>query len=434
MLRLIFCLFFAMGALQGQTRLTLTEAWQVAQSNNLTLQQLEKILQQAAAEVQIQRSAFLPVLSFSAGFQHVSEIAEIELPFRVPGAPSTIEAGVHDRYDVAVSVQQPLFTGFRTRNLVNAARQQRFAQEIQKEITLNELRYQIGVVFYQLQLNLRQQEALAAGILRAENQLQVTRNRFLAGQTAAFDTLEAANRKLQLESQQQQLRNFYQVLLSRFRFLLNTPEPVDVAPVSAEDIGITLPDPAQSRQFALAHRPEVRQIAAVQAAQRYRIGVVRSQFYPQIFAEASYHYARPGVNFFRNEWMDYYTVGVGLQWSLWNWGKHRRQVEQARVESQKLSLQEQQLVNRIAQQVTEAVEHLKATREQLVFQQQLVVQERERYRIARSAFEQGLATSLDMRNAETALTQTELLLQQRRIEWLQQKLQLDLAMGQIGKN
>lgn len=433
MLRLWFCAICAFGIVQAQNRVTLQGAWEMAAVNNLTLQQQEKTLQQAAAEEQIQRSAFLPALNFSAGFQHVSEIAEIELPFRVPGAPSTIEAGVRDRYDLALSVQQPLFTGFRTRNLVNAARQQRYAQEIQQEMVLNQLRWQIGMVFYQLQLNLQQQAVLAAGILRADNQLQVTRHRLLAGQTAAFDTLEAANRKLQLESQQQQLKNFYQILLSQFRFLLNTAEPVDVAPVSPENVDLSLPDAEASRQFALRHRPEVRQIAAAQEAQWYRTGVVRSQFYPQIFAEASYHYARPGVNFFRNAWMDYYTVGVGLQWSLWNWGKRRRQVEQAQVESQKLSLQEQQLINQIEQQVTEAVERLKTTREQIAFQRQLVVQERERYRIARSAFEQGLATSVDMRNAETALTQAELLLQQRLIEWQQQKLQLDWAMGKIGE-
>lgn len=417
----------------AQRLLTLDDAWQMVLRNNLTLRQQLKVIEQTAEEVRIQRTGYLPTLGITGGYQHFSETAEIELPFNLPNTPSTIQAGVNNRYDLAATLQQPIFTGFRTRNLVKAAQQQRFAQQIQREVVQNQLRLQVGLAFYQLQYNRNQQSVLAESIRRADNQLQLTRSLFRAAQIAAFDTLEVANRKLQLETQLQQLKNLYQVQLSQFRFLLNTDEPVDVKPIVLESVDLTQTDLTAAQTEAIKMRPELQQIAALQNAQKKRTGAIKSQFFPQIFAEAAYHYSRPGVNFFRDEWMDYYTLSVGLQWEIWNWGKSRRQVVQSRMESQKLSLKEQQLVNDIRRQVTEAAEMLETTREQIRLQRQLAAQEKERYRIAKNAFEQGQATSLDLQNAETALTQAELLLRQRYIEWRQLKLQLVFATGEIGK-
>ncbi len=417
----------------AQRLLTLDEAWQMVLRNNLTLQQQLKVIEQSAEEVRIQQTGFLPRLGITGGYQHFSETAEIELPFSLPNTPSTIQAGVNNRYDFAATVQQPIFTGFRTRNLVKAAQQQQFAQQIQREVVQNQLRLQVGLAFYQLQFNQNQQAVLRESIQRAANQLQLTRSLFRAAQVAAFDTLEVANRKLQLETQLQQLRNLYQVQLSQFRFLLNIDEPVDVKPIKLESVDLTQVDLTAAQSGAIKMRPELQQIAALQNAQEKRSGALKSQYFPQIFAEAAYHYSRPGVNFFRDEWMDYYTLSVGLQWEIWNWGKSRRQVAQSRLESQKLSLKEQQLVNDIRRQVTEAAELLETTREQIRLQRQLATQEKERYRIAKNAFAQGQATGLDLQNAETALTQAELLLRQRYIEGRQLMLQLAFATGEIGE-
>ena len=62
-----------------------------------------------------------------------------------------------------------------------------------------------------------------------------------------------------------------------------------------------------------------------------------------------------------------------------------------------------------------------------------MAQEKERYRIAGRKFEQGMATSLDMSDAEKKLTEAELLLQKDYVEWRQYQLQLDYATGLIGK-
>ncbi|RMI01329.1 MAG: TolC family protein, partial [Calditrichaeota bacterium] len=301
--------------LWGQSPLTLPEAWQIALRNNLTLQQQQDALAQAHREWQIQRSRYLPTFSINAAYSHVSEVARLEIPLPLPGL-EPIEAGVKDQYDLSIGVTQPVFTGFRIRNLVRAAREQRQAAEIQAAVVKHQLLLQVGQLYYEIQQNLLQQAVLEQAIQRAEAHRQRVRNFFLAEQAAAFDTLEAANRKLQLISQLRQLQNLHRVLLTRFRHLLNTDAPLTIERMVVDTVETTLSPLESYLERAIQKRPELQQVAAVRRVQLFRGKALRSAYFPQIYARAAYHYARPGVDFFRKQWMDYYTVGVSLQWEI----------------------------------------------------------------------------------------------------------------------
>jgi len=417
----------------AQNSLTLPEAWDIALENNISLQQQEKAIQQAQKEVSVQKTGYLPSFSALASFNYQSELPTLVLPFSLPGVEPGIEIGVKDQYDLGVAVNQPIFTGFRTMNLIKAAREREQAQKIQKTSTKNQLLLQSGLIYYELQLNLTQQAVLQEAIQRVDYHLQQVRNFYFAAQAAAFDTLEAANRKLLYQSQLQNLRNVYRVQLTKFRHVLNTEQMIDIERQSIENIDLSLAPLDDFMAAASLNRPELRQIMALQQAEGYRAKSLRSAYYPQVYASASYHYGRPGINFFDDKWMNFYTFGVGLQWEFWNWNRDRRRVEQSKLEYQKLDLQSQQLLLDIKQQVTEAYEMLQSTRDQIHFQRQIVSQEQERYRITENKYGEGLATNLDLSTAETSLIEAELQLQQNYIRWYQYRLQLDFAIGEIGE-
>ncbi|MCB0297956.1 MAG: TolC family protein, partial [Calditrichaeota bacterium] len=112
----------------------------------------------------------------------------------------------------------------------------------------------------------------------------------------------------------------------------------------------------------------------------------------------------------------------------------RRQVQQAHMAERKLDLQRQQLTLDIRQQVTEAYELLDNARQQILLQQRLVLQERERYRITENQYHEGLVSNLDLSSAERTLSAAELLLQDYYIQWHRQRLQLSFATGTIGED
>jgi outer membrane protein TolC len=423
----------ASGAISSQT-LTLEDAWRIALSNNLSLQQQEMLLRQAKEELAIQKAEYLPTLSTIATYGYTSEIAKFQVPITFPGIPPIeIEAGTKDRYDVAAQIDQPLFTGFRTPNLVKSASEQFRAQSAQKEVTSNQILLQVGILYYQTQLDYLQQKALEQAIQRADHHLAKVRSLYTAQQATAFDTLEVGNRKLQLQSQLEKLRDLHPILVSKLVHLLNLEYTPVIPEMSVENAELTLGDLGEYQAVAISNRPELRQIGFARLGQSFRVKALKSSYFPQLYASASYHHAKPGVNFFRDEWMDYYTVGLNLRWQLWNWKQDQRQVEKARLDYERLDLQSQQLLLDVRQQVTETFQQLQTVRRQIELQRQLVAQELERYRITKENYEQGYATSLDLSTSENTLTSAELMLKQNYVEWLQYRVQLQFATGRIGK-
>ncbi len=434
---LIPVLFFpphTVPAQQSSAALTLKDAFVLVKKNNLNLKQFKTAMRQAQLETGMQKTGYLPTVATAASYNYISELAKLEVPLSLPGISiPPIEAGVKNQYDFAILVKQPLFTGFRTKNLIRSAEAKEMANIGEKEILLNKLYLQTGRLFYSIQLNRYQRKALQQSVRRADFQLEKARNLLQAQQLTRFDTLQVANRKLILQTQILRLQHVEEILLSKLRFLLNTDTPTEIQLIRLQQVNLTLEDLSTYLRIARENRPELRKLLALKDARSFSAKAVRSIQFPQIFASATYHYARPGVNFFKDEWMNYFTAGVNLQWEIWNWRRTKRQTEQVKLGIRQIELQNQQMMKNIEQEIEEACKYLIATKEQIVLQKKIVAQEKERYCMVSQKFEQGMATSLDISDAEKKLTEAELLLQKDYVEWRRYQLQLDYATGLIGK-
>lgn len=437
MKKTVFLLLFVPVFLFGQTtKITLEEALKIVQQNNRTLQQARLSLAQSEKEIKIQRSNYLPSVQFGHKTSYVSEIAQISLPFSLPGIGTPqIEAGVKDQFDYNISLTQPLFTGFRTKNLVKSAIAQKELQSASLQAVQNKLFLQTGQLYYGIQLLGLQRDILQKGVERTEAHLQILRNMLQAKQIAAYDTLEAASRKLQMQTQQQNLMRMEQIQLSKFELILNASAPINLQKITTETAAFTAPESRDDfLRAALENRPELEQLRKSITAGNYGVKAIESVYWPQVFAAAAYHYARPGVNFFQNEWMDYYTLGLQLQWTLWNGGRERKKAEKTRLDIEKVQLQFTDTEKAIRQQVEEAMLQLQNAQEQIALQQQLVAQAQERARVVSELYSQSQVGSLEVDDAEMALTQAELQLQSAKIEWFVQSLNMDYVTGMIGQN
>lgn len=419
----------------GEGGLLLATAWEMTLANNLTLQQQAAVLQQMQEELEIQRAGYLPTVTATGSWGYTSAVGRLALPFAPAGAAATeIETGTHNRYDLSVAVAQPVFTGRRTRNLVDMVHAQSRAQTLRQAAVRNRLLEQVGQLYYQIQLNGLHQAGFAQAIARTDRHLEKVRNFYLAAQTTAFDTLAVANRKLELQGQVHMLRHAREALISRLAHALNVDAlPQPVPPLRVETIDLDLAPVSHCQRLAAENRPELRQMAHVLQAESYHVEALRSPLFPQIYASVAYHVGRPGVDVFHNQWMGYFVAGMTMRWQVWTWRQDRRRVRKARLEHRRLDLEAQQQALDIQQQVTEVYEQLQGLREQIAIQQALVRQEKERYRITQETYAQGHATSLDLSMAEHALTAAELTLQQRYAEWLQYRLQLNYVSGTLGQ-
>ncbi len=353
--------------LPAQELLTLDKVWDLALHNNLALQQQVHSIEQANKEIWIQQTGLLPALSLTSYYQYQSELARIELPFM---GFAGIEAGVHNQYDLHALIQQPVFRGFRTYYSVRAAKKKYELQIAQKTVQQNVLLLQAVQLFFDLQLNFLRQEVLQKSIERTALQLERLDNLLAARQISPFDTLEIANHKLDQLNRLQLIRDQQKILHSKLEYLLDIPELPAVQHRSATEITFTLKPLNEYQTLAMEKRPELKQTAISYQLQQDATSMIRAAYYPQISAQLAYHYARPGVNYFKDEWMKYYNFGINLQWNLWNWSRDAAKVQQAKLEQYKLDLENQKLVNDIKQQVKEVYLYLQS----LIQQSQLLKQ------------------------------------------------------------
>ncbi len=417
---------------QATGPLTLHQITELVKKNNLSLQQQQKRVEQAMAEITVQKAGYWPTLNLGSSASHVSKVAQIDISFP-PLFSKTINAGVKNQYDINLNITQPVFTGFRTQNLVRSAGQQLEQRKSEKEAAQNGIILQVQQIYYTLQANLLQRQVLHNSALRIDDHLRQTLNFYHNAQATAFDTLEAANRLLETQTRLMKLVHQRNILLSQLASVLNFQQIDSVAALDVAHIPIEIRAQNEYQSMAADNRPELFVSRHQEKELVFRKKALQSQYYPQLFAQAAYHYAKPGVNFFKSEWMDYYTVGVQLQWELWNFGKRKNQVRQTEYAQKSVGLEVQKVQQNIRQDVVKAYEGLRSAAEQITLHRRLVSQEEERYRMARQRYGQGLATSVELRDAENSLTSAQFQLQQDYVDFLMNQALMNYAVGDIGK-
>ena len=408
--------------------LSLNECLDLAARGNLSILQQQERLEIARADVDVQEAAGWPKLFVSSSARYVSELARLEMPFLPPSFQGT-EMGAKEQYDIYAGLVVPIFTGMRTRYQVLSAEERltRAAEEVRLVQNLIDLR--VRQLYYALEGNILGQGVLSASLRRVENHLDRSRKLLREGQATAFDTLDASTRRLEIATNLGSMRHKYRETAAKLAALLNI-EAVDsirgsIPAAPPEMLGAL----AGYEAIARDRRPELAASRSAVREAEYRKKIVRSSYYPQVSLAASYHYARPGVNYFSDEWMDYYTVGVELQWELWNRG---RRGNESRIQDHLIrsaGMEQEKAWREIRREIAEAYENLADSIERIVLRRRLVGMEEERYQIALERYGQGLATAVELGDAEESLTSAQLELRAGEIELMVNRAVMDYATG-----
>ncbi len=426
---LVFLLFVGIGT--AQNPLGLDEALRLARQNNLQLKKQQQKQKIAEMEVAIKRGQLLPSLDVSVTSSYTDEIARFDLPFTLPGSPGQVELGGHDRTELAIGVRQPLFTGFRLQTQVELAKTALESEQTRLAFLNQQAAYQVYLLFYQAQSLKKERRIQAASLARLDVQLDQARSLFKAAQAMAYDTLQVYNQTLQLKIQMDQNQRDQRLADLQMARLLDLPE---VRPVAEADLQKPLEFSLRLdslKQTATQRRPELSSIRLGQHSAQLSRKLAKSMYFPDIGAEAKYHYAKPGLNQVANQWMDYTTLGVSLQWNLWRWQQDRHRVEAAEVEYNRLTLEERELLRSIDYEVERSWENATFAAKQIELAERLLAQQQERYRIVSTQQREGVATTNDVIVAEADLTQAELQLQRALIQYYLSQSEIALATGVI---
>ena len=414
----------------GQEKLSLEQSWVIALKNNYTIQQQENLIKKAQEEIVIQKTDYYPSLSTSGLLARANfDNFPMKLPFQ-----SGDESGKVGIDLVSLTINQSIFSGLKTKNLVASAHERLLAQQIKKSMIQNMVLLEVGNLYYEIHYNLLQQKVLEASINRINNQQKNIYNLYASEQATPFDTLEISNKKLQIVNQLAILQDAEKILWSNFKYLLNEDELPQLNPLSPGTIQFIILDQTDNIQQAIQTRPELKNLSAEKKAQLIYSDVLKARYYPHLSASFGFNLLKMTGDLFIDEWTNFYSVMINFQWELWNWNRDSKKVQQTRLDIQNIELQESQLIQDIKHQIKVAFQNLQSSQKKIKLQQKLVGQEKERYRITEERYNQGMATFLDLDSSELAYTEAETELHKYYITWYKNRLQLDFATGIISQN
>jgi outer membrane protein TolC len=290
-------------------------------------------------------------------------------------------------------VTVPLYAGGKNTASRKAAKANTDAARQDNEAVRNALGFEVSRAFYTVLKTRQFIRAAEAGVNSFEGSLVVAKKRLDGGTLLKSGVLDIEVRLAQTREELVRTRNANALAVRVLRSLLGIEggdfEVADTAPAA------TAPD---SGDFS--GRPELTAARHREQAAQQQARAAKGGYLPRVnaFGSADYDY---GWTY--NNGGGSYTAGALLQWDLWD-GKMTRaklaeanaNVELAREEQRKLHLA-------LDLEAEQARLDLKAANERLSVTDQVVAQAAESASLTRARFEQELALSTQLIDAETAL-------------------------------
>jgi outer membrane protein len=351
----------------------------------------------ARAELEQANAAFWPKLQFQSSYTRTDN------PMQVFGSILNQRAyssslnfnDVPDVDDLNVRglVTVPLYVGGRNQANHQAAKASTQAARLDNEAVRNALGFEIAHAFH-LVLKARQFiQAAEAGVHAFEANLAIGQKRLEGGSILKTEVLDIQVRLAQAREELIRARNAQALAERALRNLLGIEQGEIVVADTAPRV--TTPE---SGDFS--GRSELAAARYRERAAQDQVRAAKSGYLPRVsaFGSLDYDYGWKLDNGGRS-----YTGGALVQWDIWDGRLTRAKTREAQATLEIAQEQERKLRLALDLEVEQARLELKTANERLKVTEEVVGQASQSAEITRSRFEQGMALSTQLIDAETAL-------------------------------
>jgi outer membrane protein TolC len=415
--------FFLSSVAAGQDSLTVEQAVQRVLQTHPALEQALANTRAAEARVLQTSSAKLPEVTTEADYAHIGPIPEFSFPVF-----GTFVLAPADNYDAHISGKYTLYDFGKTSSAVDLSQSKVQTSRDAIELTKTGLALQTIRTFYMIILLQKSMQVQDEQIEALTQHLSVTQKRVTAGSATNFDVLTTQVRVATSQNQRVEIQNSLQKQESVFRQLLNLSTNVPLmirgsfqqAPLSLNMDSL--------QQIALHQRAELKLARDAEESARLQKNASSRGNMPSLKLIAAYGLKNgyePNLYPLRGNWM----WGAQAQIPLFDGGKvsHQEEEAQAAIESEQAHTQD--AGRQIRSDVEQAVSDVQASWSKVQISDVQLQQAFEAVAIARTRYETGSITNLDLLDAETAESTSKLMSLQALYRYVISKYELDRAVG-----
>lgn len=395
---------------QGMETLSLDDARARAVARHHEVLSAEQFANAAQAGVREARAARLPSVGLSARYARLSDIPDPIVNVPMPGGVQSVQIApvILDQYGLNASVHAPLFTGFRLQNVENAASSLAAAALHDIDATREEVSFAAESAYWAVFGARRAVETIRETVQLVEVHYKDVEQLREAGLMTQNDVLGVEVRLSEARLRLAVAEHRAKLAAATLADLVALPTGTTIALVDTPSTNTQVLPPVDTLQtVALRQRPEIQALDQRVNATNLRVDVARGERYPTVALGAEYTYARPNQRIFpaKDRWDDTWMVGVGMEWTVWNWGGTNARVGKAKAEARRITEQRRGMIDGIRLGVLSTYLGVVEVDRRLSLADVTVTQAREHEQGLRERFRAGDATSTQVLDAEVALEQ-----------------------------
>ena len=405
------------GFVAGEREVALEEALHSALEHNERIAASRHRVSQAEEDVRIARSPMLPQVNLQG--RHI-RMKEIEV--RAPGL------GGPDRYNEAsIQASQVLFQGGKLRSSLHASRYAMKSSRLEDYRTREQILFSVSGTYYNALFARRSVEIAENQLTRSNRQLELAESRREVGLVDMTAVLRARVQVAAAMEAIEEAKNNYSIALEQLALEMGIAQP----PESIREPGpIELTEDLSVEQYIERAYENRRDLKAskegLQAAMK-QVDAQRGDFLPRLSLEGSYSIVDDDDVYYGDDYN--WQAALVASYPLFTGMRDSAEVARARARQSEAEASVNRIKQEIRLDVRSAYADIQTRKTMVQHIDDQVESARANYEQVAAKFEEGLASTVDVVDAQTALNEAELNLANVYYRLQLDHLALKLAIG-----
>lgn len=412
MKKIILMLFAGTCLLAAQEKvmnLDLQKAIQIALEKNTEIKVAKLEVDKSEEKLREARSGLFPNIEANGQYQRYIEKPVIFLP---PGSPfgEVLEIGSNNSYLGTIGASIPIFSmglykgiGVASKSVELNSENLRFTEVA----TVSNVKKAFNSVLLAREFKDVINQSLQNSLDQLENVKRLNKQEVASD----YDLLRAEVQVENLRPQVIQAENNYEISKENLKVLIGLKSEQEINILDEFDFDgqydISL---QQFLDDVMNNNPRLAILDKQEEITNRTISLEKSAYFPSLAAFGNYQYQAQSDDFKFSDykWVSTFVVGLQLQIPIFNGFKTPARVEQANITLNQLEEQRQGLTEALKTQLQNVVYVIEQTIIRIKGQDKNIEQAQQGYEIAKTRFENGLGTQLEVNDAELALRQAQL--------------------------
>ena len=380
---------------------------------------LDKNLEASELKLQTIRSIYYPSLQLTGQYVHLGDVPHVTLENPMFSIPVVGK----DQYKLVVEARQVIFDGGLTKRRKDLEDISLKSDNQDIEVKLYQLNDQVNELYFMILLFQEQNRLLELTRTNLQEQLKTVESGVRNGVLLPGDADIVKAEILKLNQKITELQSGKSSGIEMLSELMDT--------TISKEASLKEPEVISENMNLPLNRPEY-QLLDMQSQKIDKLDRLNKVYrFPYIGLFGQFGYGYPGMNMLQDKADVIYSFGINLSWTIWDWGKIKRESQINRIQADKIQTQrnifDKNLNMSIVQQ-TDAISQL----EQSIKSDDEIIALRERITSAKSSqLSNGVITSAEYIVELNAETQAKINKQLHEIQLLKSIVKLNTLKGNI---